>query len=191
MSFLVFQVTAFPEVYQPECNIYNFFSPSELLPLFHDATTTRRHNPEGPNIHIHCCVIFKSYKNKFAKLPSNMFIRFQNVSGISHPGASTRFRAMASPYEASWSHLLDTPHSVGLLHTSDQPDAETCTWLHTTITTNILTPDGIRTHNPSKRPVANPCLSPRGHWDRQLAYIKYFGAAACGQRVTVVLCAVP
>jgi hypothetical protein len=29
--------------------------------------------------------------------------------------------------EASWSHS-DTPHSVGLLWTSDQPDAETCAW---------------------------------------------------------------
>jgi len=29
---------------------------------------------------------------------------------------------------------LDTPQSVGLLWTSDQPDAETCTWQHTTLT---------------------------------------------------------
>jgi len=28
----------------------------------------------------------------------------------------------------------DTPHSVGLLCTSDQPDAETPTWQHTTFT---------------------------------------------------------
>ena len=28
----------------------------------------------------------------------------------------------------------DTPHSVGLLWTSDQPDAETSTWQHTTLT---------------------------------------------------------
>ena len=31
----------------------------------------------------------------------------------------------------------DTPHSVGLLWTSDQPDAEPSTWQHTTLTTNI------------------------------------------------------
>jgi len=30
----------------------------------------------------------------------------------------------------------DTPHSVGLLWTSDQPDAETSTWQHTTLTGN-------------------------------------------------------
>jgi len=29
---------------------------------------------------------------------------------------------------------LDTPYSVGLLWTSDQPDAETCTWQNTTLT---------------------------------------------------------
>jgi hypothetical protein len=36
----------------------------------------------------------------------------------------------------SWFHNhihLDTPHSVGLLWTSDQPDAETSTWKHTTL----------------------------------------------------------
>jgi hypothetical protein len=35
--------------------------------------------------------------------------------------------------EDSWSHS-DTSHSVGLLCTSDQPDAETTTWQHTTLT---------------------------------------------------------
>ena len=35
--------------------------------------------------------------------------------------------------EASRSHS-DTPHSVGLLWTSDQPNAETSTWQHTTLT---------------------------------------------------------
>ena len=40
-------------------------------------------------------------------------------------GASTRFRAMVSPYEASRSLTLDTPHSAGFLWSSNQPDAET------------------------------------------------------------------
>jgi len=39
---------------------------------------------------------------------------------------------MASRYGASRSHLLDTPQSAGVLWTSDQPDAETSTWQHTT-----------------------------------------------------------
>ena len=51
-------------------------------------------------------------------------------------GASTQFRALASPpYCASRSHA-DTPHSVGLLWSSDQPDAETSTWQHTTLTSD-------------------------------------------------------
>jgi hypothetical protein len=33
-------------------------------------------------------------------------------------------------FDASWSQS-DTPHSVGLLWTSDQPDSETSTWQHT------------------------------------------------------------
>jgi hypothetical protein len=36
--------------------------------------------------------------------------------------------------EASRSHFSDTPHSVGLLWTSDQPDAQTSTLYHTTFT---------------------------------------------------------
>jgi hypothetical protein len=35
--------------------------------------------------------------------------------------------------EPSPSHS-DTPHSVGLLWTSDQPNAEACTWQNTTLT---------------------------------------------------------
>jgi hypothetical protein len=52
--------------------------------------------------------------------------------------------------EASRSHS-DTPQSVGLLWTSDQPDAETSTWQHTTLTTDIHAIDGIRPSNSSKR----------------------------------------
>jgi len=46
--------------------------------------------------------------------------------------------------EASWSHS-DTPHSVGLFWTSDQPDAETSTWQHATLTTDIHASGRIRT----------------------------------------------
>ena len=45
----------------------------------------------------------------------------------------------------------DTPHSVGLLSTSGQPDTETSTWQHTPVTTVFHATGGIRTHNPSKR----------------------------------------
>jgi hypothetical protein len=55
--------------------------------------------------------------------------------------------------EASRSHS-GTPHSLGYLWTSDQPEAETSTWQHTTLTKGIHAPGGIRTRNPSKRTVA-------------------------------------
>ena len=69
-------------------------------------------------------------------------------------------------FEASRSHTSETPLSVGLLWTSDQPDAETSTWQHTTLTTDIHAPGGIRTHNHSNRAGADPRFTPRGHWDR-------------------------
>jgi len=60
--------------------------------------------------------------------------------------------------EASSSHT-NTPLSVGLLWTSDQPDAETSTSQHTTLTRdNFRAPGGIRTRNSSKRGAADPCL---------------------------------
>jgi len=46
------------------------------------------------------------------------------------PFASTRSRFVTSPYGSSRSHWLNTPQSVGLLWTSDQPDTETPTWQH-------------------------------------------------------------
>jgi len=52
--------------------------------------------------------------------------------------------------EASPSHS-DAPQSLGLIWTSDQPDAQTSTWQHTTVTTDIHSSGGIRTRNPSKR----------------------------------------
>jgi hypothetical protein len=72
--------------------------------------------------------------------------------------------------EASRSHS-DTPHSVGLFWTSDQPDAETSTWQHSQ-ETDIHAARGIQTHNPSKRAAADPRLRPRArHCDRLCDYI--------------------
>ena len=58
--------------------------------------------------------------------------------------------------EDSWSYS-DTPHSVGLLWTSDQPYADTSTWQHSQ-ETDIHAPGGIGIHNPSKRAAADPSL---------------------------------
>ena len=65
--------------------------------------------------------------------------------------------------EASRSHS-DTPHTlIGLLWTSDQPNAETSTWPLTT--DRHPCPGGIRTRNPNRWAAADPRLRPRGHWD--------------------------
>jgi GH43 family beta-xylosidase len=68
---------------------------------------------------------------------------------------------------ASRSHT-DTPHSVGVLWTSDKPEAENHTdkQQHSQ-ETDIHVPGGIQTRNPSKRAAADPRLRPHGHWDRQ------------------------
>jgi len=48
-------------------------------------------------------------------------------------GATTLVGQGVLIIEDSWSHS-DTPHSVGLLWTSDHSDSETSTWQHTTLT---------------------------------------------------------
>jgi len=59
-----------------------------------------------------------------------------------------------------------TPHSEGILRTSDQPDAQISTWQHTTLTTDIYDTDRIRTRNPSNSAAADPHFWPHSHWDR-------------------------
>jgi len=66
--------------------------------------------------------------------------------------------------EASQSHS-DTPHSVRLLWTSDQPDAQTSTCQHSQ-ETDIHVPNGIRTRNPSKRAAADPRRRLKLHWSQ-------------------------
>jgi hypothetical protein len=64
--------------------------------------------------------------------------------------------------EASLWHS-DTPHSVGLLWTSDRPDAETSTWRHTTITSERHPYLRLDSNTQSQRATANPRLRPRCH----------------------------
>jgi hypothetical protein len=68
--------------------------------------------------------------------------------------------------EASRSHS-DTPHSVGLLWTSDQPPQthKPDNKRHSQYR-DIHVPGGIRTFKPSKRTRAGPRLELRGNWNR-------------------------
>jgi hypothetical protein len=59
----------------------------------------------------------------------------------------------------------DAAQSVGLFWTSDQPNAETSTWQHTTFATDKFTcfppPLRVRNRNPKKRAAADPCALDR------------------------------
>jgi hypothetical protein len=67
----------------------------------------------------------------------------------------------------------DTPHSVGLLWTSDRPEEQTSTWRNTTLTGDRHpSPGGIRTHNSNKRETTNPHLRPSGRCDQKTFPIK-------------------
>lgn len=67
-----------------------------------------------------------------------------------------------------------TLHSVGLLWTSEKPEAETSTWLHTTLIRDIRPcPGGVRSHNPSKQVTAEPQLRLRGYTVPQTVTNKY------------------
>jgi hypothetical protein len=70
--------------------------------------------------------------------------------------------------ESSRSHS-NTPHLVGILWTSDQPDAETSLPDNTPHSQkkDVHDAGGIPTHNPSKPAAAAPRHTPNSHWDRQ------------------------
>jgi hypothetical protein len=77
---------------------------------------------------------------------------------FSFHGATARSELGPSHYRGCT--ITDTPHSVGLLWTSGQPENT-----QHSQESDIYAPGGIRTHNPSKRTAANPLIL-RGHRDR-------------------------
>jgi hypothetical protein len=71
--------------------------------------------------------------------------------------------------------IKDTSHSVELLWTGDQPDADLPIRPLPDNTqhsqkTDIHAPGGIRTHNPSRQTTANPRFRPRGQCDRHMLH---------------------
>ena len=89
-------------------------------------------------------------------------------------GATTPQWAKASSLSRFHDHTrLDTPHSVGLLWTSDHSPTQRPLPDNTQHSqeTDIHAPGEIRTHNPSKRAAADQRLRPRGHWDRHQLFI--------------------
>jgi len=64
---------------------------------------------------------------------------------------------------------LSNTHSVELLWTSDQPDAENSTWQQTTFTRHRQPcPIGIQNLNTSKQAAVDPHLRSHSHRDRLL-----------------------
>jgi hypothetical protein len=97
----------------------------------------------------------------------------------SHPHGVTAPRGPRFPYFQNFRITLTRSHThtrththkhtyaVGILWTSDQPDARPLTYkIRHSQETHIHALGEIRTHNPSKRVALNPRLRPQSHGDR-------------------------
>jgi len=94
--------------------------------------------------------------------PAQILSLFQNIVNFSPIVQLPLMVQGLLIFETSRSHS-DTPHSVGLLFTSDQLGAETSTSQHTKLTSHRHVPGGIRTRNPRIQAAADPRRKPRGH----------------------------
>ena len=102
------------------------------------------------------CQGFRGYISLMARLFVCLFLAHQLPS-----------KAMTSSFTRFLDHThSDASQSIGLLWTSDQLVPENSTWQHTTLTTDIHAPGGIRTHNLSSRAAADLRFTPRVHWGR-------------------------
>jgi hypothetical protein len=94
----------------------------------------------------------------------------------------------AEDYCCTWSHSVThtpshthTQYLVGILWTSDLPDAEVCACTPHNVrqVQKFMHPGGIRTCNPSKRAAADSHLRPRDHEDWRIlnfqAFNQYLG----------------
>ena len=90
------------------------------------------------------------------------------------PWGNNPFWARTSSVSRFHGHT-ETPHLVGLLCTSDQPDVETCIWQHRTLTRDRY-PCRRRDSNQQLHQASCSSLRPRGHWCRPgMKYIhQYF-----------------
>ena len=104
----------------------------------------------------------------YGSLGVKRLINKQNVGNASdicrrHIFFLGRFDPLACqglPLGASRSQLLDTPHSVGLLWTNDQPGLETSTWQNTTFTRDKQQcPGGFQLPKPQTPKTSNPAAA--------------------------------
>jgi hypothetical protein len=92
-----------------------------------------------------------------------------------------------------WRSHSDTPLTVELLWTSDQPDSETSTWQHTTLTRERDRHDSgeIRTLNTSKRAATNPGRRPRCHCDWLSPSVFSIKSRRVRRSIVVLKCTLP
>jgi hypothetical protein len=151
-----------------------------LLKLINDKTGRTRSTNEGPwykmsskaaNLHVWR---IKSKENIIMDLGQ---VSWECQGDWTGPSGSVKkslvllnpFRGSLAPLglslltvEVSKSHS-DTARSVGRLWESDQPDTETSTWQHTTLTRNRHA-----CRHPTNPAAADRRLRPHSHWDRRL-----------------------
>jgi hypothetical protein len=93
-----------------------------------------------------------------------------SLQWISYPLNTFWYYHILWKYIGAWIQKRGLTLATGW--TSDQLVAETSTWQHTTLATDIHASGGIRTHNLGRPVTADPLLRPRGHWDRQINLLK-------------------
>jgi hypothetical protein len=137
-------------------------------------------------IYIRCLFIFMVYNNACTRLKLS-FHRLRNMPQLRHLPSPTQPNSIfvtlyiffhCSAVLLSLDLLIvhvsrshsDTPHSVGLLWTSDRPVAEKSDNAQHTRNRHPW-PRGIRTRNPSKRANVVPRLRPCGHQDRHSLHV--------------------
>ena len=131
----------------------------------HNNTANRCNKHQDPNAHqvkkLCSSLNFILYPNNtwLSDTCSNPFIVLFYHGATAPPPPQW---AKASSLSRTQDHIqLHKPHSVGVLWTSDQPQAERHLWYRRVWTNNI-----------SKQAAADPRLRPLGYWDRHPLYIK-------------------
>ena len=138
-----------------------------ILLLVHFRETTGLNLAQTPLLtplfllvrHSNClCGTSDQATTPFCHIQSNSLV--PNSSTIQRSAYFPHPRPMARQFLADQSVLIimaslshaDTPHSVGLLWSSDQPDAESSTWQHTTFTRGqtSISPSGFEPTIPAR-----------------------------------------
>ena len=127
--------------------------------------------PRAANVHWEYAILIAFPRQQWLRERASKFRFYVHCLCVNFLACRTNlYWAMVPPLWSFHDHTpLDTPHSLGLLWTSDRPDAVTSSWQHATLTRDRH-PCAHRDSNPqsSKQAAADSRLWQRGHWDRHL-----------------------